>query len=196
MNSVTIHNQLYELYSWQEFGEHVLALAKNIIESGEQFDRIIALAKGGTAIARPLGDLCGIKELSSMQIEFYTGIGETNNLPVITQSIPVKLRGERVLVVDDIADSGKTLSVANEYLNLHGVSEVETATLITKSWTKTKPKFSYYQTDAWVIFPWESRETIEILNAIWDQKGDSADQIDAQLTQIGFSKQEIELFRQ
>lgn len=194
MNQVEIHNQIYELYSWEEFGQHVLALAKNIIESGEEFDRLIALAKGGTVIARPLGDLCGIKELSSMQIEFYSGIAETNKTPVITQSLPVKIRGEKVLVVDDIADSGETLTVAEKYLSLHGTSEIKTATLITKPWTKFKPDYSYYETEAWVIFPWEAHETISILAGLWREKGDTEDIIVTQLRRIGFSDEEISLF--
>lgn len=193
MKSVEIHNQHYELYTWQEFGQHVLALAKNIIEAGEEFDRLIALAKGGTAIARPVGDLCGIRELSSIQIEFYTGIAETARTPVITQSLPVKIKGERVLVIDDIADSGETLIMADNYLKHHGVSEIKTATLVTKSWTKYQPDYSYHKTDAWVIFPWEIRETIQLLTAIWEKKGDSSDNIKAQLQEMGFSPEVISI---
>lgn len=194
MKSATIHNQKFELYSWDEFGQHLLALSREILKSGDQFDRLVALAKGGTAIARPLGDLCGIKEQSSVQIEFYADIAETNKTPVITQSLPVQIKGERVLVVDDIADSGETLKVANTYLSLHGVDDIKTATLITKPWTKFKPDYSFYHTDSWIIFPWEVRETIELLTAIWKQKGDRQDKIKAQLVEIGFPKTEIDFY--
>src|SRR5258706_16112398 len=115
MKTTTIHDQAYDLYSWKEFGEQVLALSKSIIATGDQFDRIIALAKGGTAIVRPIADLCGIKELSSIQIEFYTGIEKTAKVPVITQSLPVKIKGENVLIIDDVADSGETLIMATNY---------------------------------------------------------------------------------
>ena len=104
MKTTTIHDQAYELYTWKEFGEHVFEIAKQIVEHGDQFDRIVALAKGGTAIVRPIADLCGIKELSSIQIEFYTSIEKTARTPVITQSLPVKLKDERVLIIDDVAD--------------------------------------------------------------------------------------------
>ncbi len=194
MKSVEIHDQHYELYSWEEFGQHVLALAKTINETGEQFDRLIALARGGTAIARPLGDLCGIKELSSIQIQFYSGIAETNKTPVITQSLPTNIQGERILVVDDIADSGETLVTATAYLKHHGTKDIKTATLVTKSWTKFEPDYSYHKTDAWIIFPWEARETIQLLSAMWQEKGDSSDAITEQLEQIGFSSEEIDMF--
>lgn len=194
MKSVEIHETKYELFSWEEFGQHVLALAKSIIQSGEEFDVLVALARGGTAIARPLADLCGIKEISSMQIEFYTGVNETAKSPVITQSLPVKVRDQKVLVVDDIADSGETLKIADHYLTMHGVSEIKTATLITKPWTKYQPDHSAYESSAWVIFPWESRESIELLAAIWAGKGDTAEKIASQLSDIGFSQEEIGLF--
>lgn len=194
MNSVKIQNQTYELISWSEFGGFVLSLAKNILKSGEEFDRLVALAKGGTAIARPIGDLCGIKEFSSMQIEFYTGIATTNRTPVITQDIPVKIKGEKILVIDDIADSGETLTVADKYITLHGADVIKTATLITKPWTKFKPDYSFYQTEAWVIFPWEARETIGLLAGIWRETGLSDEVILENLRQIGFSEEEISLF--
>lgn len=194
MNTITIHGQAYELYSWKEFGEHVFAIAKSIVELGDQFDRIIALAKGGTAIVRPIADLCGIKELSSIQIEFYTGIETTARTPVITQSLPVKIKDERVLIIDDVADSGETLILATNYIKQHGAVDIKTATLVIKPWTKLKPDFTYYKTEAWIIFPWEIREHIVLLSAMWKAKGDSDAQIKSQLLEIGFTSQELDVF--
>lgn len=194
MKTVTIHDQTYELYDWKTFGEHVFAIAKQIVERGDQFDRIIALAKGGTAIVRPIADLCGIKELSSIQIEFYTGIEKTAKTPVITQSLPVRIKDERVLIIDDVADSGGTLILATNYVRQHGASDIKTATLVLKPWTKFEPDFSYYKTDAWIIFPWEIREHILLLSAMWTERGDSKATIRKQLLKIGFTSQELAVF--
>jgi hypoxanthine phosphoribosyltransferase len=194
MKTITIHNQAYELYSWKEFGEHVFALSKSILETGDQFDRIIALAKGGTAIVRPIADLCGIKELSSIQIEFYTGIEKTAKTPVITQSLPVKIKEENVLIIDDVADSGETLIMATNYIRQHGASDIKTATLVSKPWTKMQADFTHYTTEAWIIFPWEIREHIVLLNAMWKEKGDSQTVIQEQLKEIGFTSEEIDVF--
>lgn len=194
MTSATIHDQTYELYTWKVFGEHVFSLSKKIVESGEEFDRIIALAKGGTAIVRPILDLCGIKELSSIQIEFYSGIGQTARTPVITQSLPVKIKNERVLIIDDVSDSGETLVLATQYIKQHGTTEVKTATLATKPWTKFTPDYAYYQTEAWLIFPWEIREHVVLLSAMWKQKGDSPEVIRQQLLTIGFEQEAIDIF--
>src|SRR5258706_14893761 len=102
MTTSLIKSQAFELYDWEDFGRHVFDLGRHIVESGETFDRIIALAKGGTSIVRPIADLCGVKEISSIQIELYTGIGTTTRTPVITQSLPVKIKDERILIIDDI----------------------------------------------------------------------------------------------
>ena len=194
MNTITIHQQAYELYTWEEFGQHVFAISKSIIDTGDQFDRIIALAKGGTAIVRPIADLCGIKELSSIQIEFYTGVEKTAKMPVITQSLPVKIKDEKVLIIDDVADSGETMILAIHYIKQHGASDIKTATLVSKPWTKFEPDFTYYKSEAWIIFPWEIREHIVLLSAMWKEKGDSQTQINSQLREIGFTSEEIDVF--
>jgi uncharacterized protein len=194
MHTCQIHGQEYAVYDWKTFGEHVFELSKKIFTSNDHFDRIVALAKGGTAISRPIADYIGVNELSSIQIEFYTGIGTTSKTPVITQSLPVRIRDERVLIIDDIADSGETLILAANYMKQHGVADVKTATLVTKPWTKKMPDFSYYESEAWLIFPWESRESIQLLSQIWHDAGDSQEIVMSQLKELGFTPDEIELF--
>jgi uncharacterized protein len=194
MTSQTIHDQAYEFYSWETLGEDIFKLASDIIESGKDFDRVVALAKGGLTFSRSMVDYLGIPNVSSIQIEFYTGINETNRTPVITQSLPVTIQNERILIFDDIVDSGETLELATRYLQQHGPVEITTATLLYKPWSIIKPDFIAKTSEAWVIFPNEIRETIEILVNKWGQVGDSPEQIKQQLLQIGFSKPEVELF--
>jgi hypoxanthine phosphoribosyltransferase len=194
MNSTTIHDQMYEYHSWGTLGEEIFILSKKILESGKKFDRVIALAKGGLTFSRSLVDYLSIKELSTFQIEFYTGVGTTNKTPVITQSLPVSIRDEHILVFDDVVDRGETLKLATEYLKYHGAQSITTAVLITKPWTKVQADFFARETDAWVIFPNESREHIQLLKKIWSDSGDSKEQIVENLLQIGLPKAEVELF--
>ncbi|PWU22672.1 phosphoribosyltransferase [Candidatus Cerribacteria bacterium 'Amazon FNV 2010 28 9'] len=196
MTPITIHDQTFEVYSWEKFGKHVFELSKKIVESGESFDRIVALAQGGTVIARAVSDHIGVKNVSSIQISFYTGIESKTKTPVITQSLPVTIKGERVLIIDDIADSGETLLMASEYMRWHGAEESKTATLVVKPWTKKTPDFWYHKTQAWIVYPWETRETIQLLTQIWKDKGDSGDSIVSHLQSLGYSLEEIELFGQ
>lgn len=193
MNAVTIHGQAYEYYDWQGLGDDVFGLAQQILKSGQQFDRLVALAKGGLSFSRSMVDYLAIPEVSTLQIEFYTGIGATATTPVITQTVPVSVRNERILVFDDIADSGETLQVATDYLKFHGIQSVTTAVLLSKPWSKFKPDFTARTSEAWVIFPNEARETITELKKSWSAKGDNLEVIQSQLRQIGFSEAEVAL---
>lgn len=194
MTQVTIHDQAYEYYSWQQLGEAIFDVAKRIIESDQSFDRVIALAKGGLTFSRSLVDYLDIKDISTFQIEFYTGIGTTAKTPVITQSLPVSIKNERVLVFDDVVDHGETMKMATQYLQYHGAASITTSALIQKPWSTFKVDFAAQESEAWVIFPNEARETIKTLAQMWTEKGDSPEKIATQLGEIGFPAPEVALF--
>jgi len=194
MTTTNFHDQTYEYYPWAQLGEDIFKLAQDISQSGKKFDRLIALAKGGLTFSRSLVDFLDIPDVSSLQIEFYTGIGETAKTPVITQSLPVTVKNERILLFDDIVDSGETLKLAVQYLKYHGASEITTSALVGKPWTTFKADFTAKSTEAWIIFPNETRETIQILTGIWSKKGDGRSTITKQLLAVGFSEPEVALF--
>ncbi len=194
MKSTTIHDQTYEYYSWDYLGKDIFNLGKKIIESHTSFDRIVALAKGGLTFSRSLVDFLHVEHISSIQIELYTGINNTRTTPVITQSLPVSIKGENILVFDDIVDKGTTIQLATEYLTHHGAKSITSASLISKPWANPKPDFSIRSSQAWVIFPNEIRETISLLHKKWEKMGDTPDKISKQLLKIGFSQEEVALF--
>lgn len=194
MNEQTFHDQAYEYYDWPTLGSDIFNLAQQILNQGLEFDRLVALAKGGLAFSRSMVDYLAIPQVSTLQVEFYTGIAQTAKTPVITQSLPVSVKNERILVFDDICDQGATLDFATKYLSYHGVKDIKTAVLLTKPWSSFKPDFSARESQAWVIFPNETRETIEALITNWAKIGDSPDVIREQLLKIGFSEAEVALF--
>ena len=191
---MTFHDQAYEFYPWESLGKDIFDLSKKIIDSGEKYDRIIALAKGGLTFSRSLVDYLNVQEVSSIQIQFYTGIGTTNRTPIITQSLPVSIKDENILIFDDIVDKGETMKLAVEYLRYHGAKSIKTSTLIEKPWSTFKSDFVARPSEAWVIYPNEIRETISILKDLWSEKGDSPDIIKENLVKLGFDKAEVELF--
>lgn len=194
MTTTQFHGQTYEYYPWAQLGEDIFSMAQEILKSGKKFDRLVALAKGGLTFSRSLVDYLAIPEVSSLQIEFYTGVGETAKTPVITQSLPVTVRNEHILLFDDIVDSGETLKLAVQYLGYHGAASITTSALVSKPWTKYPANFSARSTKAWIVFPNETRETIQILVKMWQEKGDSPEVIEKQLLEIGFSQAEVALF--
>jgi hypoxanthine phosphoribosyltransferase len=194
MKTTTVHGQKYVSLAWDQICHEVFELAKKIIHEGSEFDRVVALAKGGLTFSRTLVDYLNMKELSSIQIEFYTGIGTTNKTPIITQSLPVSIRGERILLFDEVVESGDTLKTAVDYLHMHGCKDVRTSTLAKKPWAKFPVDYFAFETDAWVLFPHENRESIRLLKSMWIKKGDSPEKIHEQLLKVGLPKDEVEFF--
>jgi len=167
LSPITIDNQPYLVPTWQEMGQITLKLAQMIKQSNQQFDRLVALAKGGWGWARQLQDFLEIRHLSGVQISFYEHIGKTKKSPVIIQSLPISVAGEHILIYDDVVDSGETMALAKDYLNIHGAKSVHTTSHYTKSWTKFNPDYSAASTEAWIIFPHDVVEMVKLLEEKW-----------------------------
>lgn len=196
MKKTVFGKEKYLAPSWNEMGEICFKLAQKVLKDKQNFDRLVALAKGGLTWSRTLLDYLSIPKISSFQIEFYKGVGEMKQKPLIVQSLPVSVKKERILIFDDVADSGETLKIAKEYLRMCGAKSVSSATLFIKTWVKTKPDFYAAETDAWIVFPHEIREMIELLSLKWRKKAFSKKEIKARLLKIGLPKEQVSYFLQ
>ncbi|MEM0088127.1 MAG: phosphoribosyltransferase [Thermofilum sp.] len=140
---------------WSKFLEDSAFLAGQIRKSGYRPDLLVAIARGGWIVGRLLSDLLNIQEVSSLMIKSYKGIGvRSAESSVWYQDLP-DLRGRRVLIVDDIADTGLTLKTAVELVRGAGAEDVRTATLYMKSRSSFKPDYFVRVIDRWVVFPYE-----------------------------------------
>lgn len=157
--------------SWEQMGVLCFNLAKLINKSGNRYDRVVALAKGGWTWARALVDYLGIEELDSVRVKMYEGIGKRMDKPQIVQPLTSSILGERILVFDDVADTGSTVEAAKDYLKREGAKSVDTATLFFKPTSQIEPDFFIHKTDAWIVFPHEIREFIEETGRAWIKKG-------------------------
>jgi len=175
----------FEAPSWDYLYELCLQLAEMIERSGFKPDLIVGIARGGWIPARLLSDFLSNPNITSIKVEFYVGIGETMNEPVVTQDIPVDVRNLKVLVVDDVADTGKSLKLVKEKLESMGAKEVRVATIYYKPWSIFKPDFYVKTTDAWIIFPHEVREAIEILYNKFKIEGRSVEDLRKLLIEVG-----------
>jgi len=152
--------------SWDEILSKSIRLAEKI-RKGEknQFDCIVGISRGGLALTRIMSDLLDVQDVMITKCEYYTDIGEKSKKPVITQKIQGSIVGKKVLVVDDVADSGESLIVIREYLLSKRPAEAKIATIFIKPWCKLIPDYYTAKTDAWIIFPWEYYEAIKSLSA-------------------------------
>ena len=174
--------------SWEELEELTFQLAEQIKASGVKIDRIVTLAKGGWPMSRSLVDFLQVPNIASVGIKFYAGINKRLRQPYIYQNLPVTVQGEKVLLFDDVADSGHSLMFARKYLLDNGVKEVITATLFYKPKSKLKPDFFAYETRAWIIFPYEKIETVKNLTNTWQKAGIDKVVIKKRLKSLGLTK--------
>jgi len=170
----------------------MIELAKRVKDSGFKPDLIVGVCRGGWTPARLMSDLLENANTASIRIEFYLAPGVTARKPVISQAIMVPVKGVNVLVVDDVADTGESLKVAVEHLDVCGAKATKTATLYYKPQSIFKPDFYIIQTEQWVIFPWERLESTRRLLDDAQKRGTSIDSVRQTLVGAGIESSIVE----
>jgi len=153
----------FEIPSWDEIYEMLLNIADKIRRDGFNPDLIVGICRGGWPPARIMSDLLDNPRLTNISVEFYVDVAKTKRQPVLTQPITVQVDGKRALVLDDVADTGKTLKLVKDHLISRGAREVRIATIYYKPWSIVKPDYYEKETRRWVVFPWERKETVRSL---------------------------------
>jgi hypoxanthine phosphoribosyltransferase len=146
-----------EHLSYQEFGDAVLDLARDIKKSDFQPNIVLSIARGGCFLGSALGYALGVKNSFTMNVEFYTGIDQRLPMPVVLPPVPnkVDLRGATVLIADDVADSGETLRLVLDFWR-GTVKEARSVVLYEKPRSVVKPDYVWRRTEKWIEFPWSA----------------------------------------
>ncbi len=146
-----------ELMSWDDLGAGARALAKAVHEDGYEPDMVLAIARGGLLVAGALAYELGVKNTFTMNVEFYTGIDERLEMPMILPPVPdlIDFAETRVLIADDVADTGATLALVKEFC-AGKVAEVRCAVLYEKPRSTVRSEYVWRRTDAWITFPWSA----------------------------------------
>ncbi len=147
--------------TWERIHVESLQLSSKILQSGYYPDVVIGVLRGGYIIARLVTDVIQVEDLGVVEVKFYKGIGERAERPIITQPLTTDVRGKKVLIIDDVVDSGRTLQVVSEQVRLRGAKDVKSAALYYKPKSIIKPDYFIVETEAWVFFPWEIGEFIQ-----------------------------------
>jgi len=158
----------FKIFSWREIDELARQLFNLVKSDGYDPEIILGISRGGWIPARLLSDMFEASYLleghqtssilATMQIRFYTGIAETHTKPVIAQDVGVDIFQKKILLIDDLADSGESLKCALDYLKLKDPKEVRIGTLLYKPWSKVKPEYFVEEATEWVVFPHEYYE--------------------------------------
>jgi hypoxanthine phosphoribosyltransferase len=146
-----------EMLSWELFGLAARQLADDVVEDGFKPDLILAIARGGLFLAGALGYGLDVKNIHLTNVEYYTGIDERLDAPVMLPPLPdvAELGGARMLIADDVADTGATLRFVRDFCADH-VAEVRCAVVYQKAISDIECEYVWRRTDRWIDFPWSS----------------------------------------
>src|ERR671939_67379 len=150
-----------EVMSWEDLGDGSRELAETIHADGYRPDMILAVARGGLLVAGAIAYALGVKNTFTMNVEFYTGIDERLEMPMLLPPVPdlVDFAETRVLIADDVADTGATLALVKDFC-AGKVAEVRCAVLYEKPRSEVRCEYVWRRTDRWITFPWSAEEPV------------------------------------
>lgn len=143
------------MVSWDEAYKLGKSVARKIKESGYEPDIIIGVTRGGLVPARTVCDFLLVKNFACIKVEHW-GIAATLGSAKIKYPLSIDVTGKKLLVVDDVADTGDTFAVLMDYLKEKNPLEVKTAALQYKTCSTFVPDYwGDVQEDwKWIIYPW------------------------------------------
>jgi uncharacterized protein len=152
-----------ERMTWDDLGSGARELALRVVEDGYEPDLILGIARGGLLVGGALAYALGVKNTFTMNVEFYTGIDERLPVPMLLPPVPdlVDLHDSRMLIADDVADTGQTLALVKGFC-AGQVGEVRVAVLYEKPRSIVRSEYVWRRTDRWIDFPWSIEPPVAI----------------------------------
>ncbi|UCC33203.1 MAG: phosphoribosyltransferase [Candidatus Bathyarchaeota archaeon] len=183
-----------EIPTWDKIYDFLLSLAEKIREDVFKPGVIVGVSRGGWPPARVMSDLLENPEIANVKAQFYIGVAKTKGEPVITQPVSVSVDDKEVLLVDDVADTGKSLRLVKSHLMRKGATEVKIATIYYKPWSVIIPDYYEKKTSSWVIFPWERKEAVRNIIKRYQNEGKTVEEAKDKLLRSGFDSELAERF--
>ncbi|MDD4162676.1 MAG: phosphoribosyltransferase [Methanothrix sp.] len=151
-----------QLISWDEAYQLSRKLARVIKSSGFRPDLVIAIGRGGYVPARIVCDFLLHSLLTSIKIEHWDIAACKRPEAAVRFPLAVDVRDQKVLIIDDVTDTGDTLRAALGYLNTLGAGETKTAVMQHKTSSAVVPDFyaDVIKDWKWIIYPWAAHEDL------------------------------------
>ncbi|MEM4476290.1 MAG: phosphoribosyltransferase [Desulfurococcaceae archaeon] len=149
---------------WSTALRYCYELAMKVLESNYMPQLIVAISRGGLIPARIVSDVLGVYELYAVRSTLYMHGKAIGSKPLINAHLPVELiKGRRVLIVDEVVDTGTTMVNTIDCLRKLDPFEVRTAVIHYKS-SKSVYRPDYYIAELkewkWIYYPWSLVETL------------------------------------
>ena len=166
--------------TWQDLERWSDTLADRIRAANAVPDTVVALTRGGWVPARMLADRLGLKRLLALRAQHWGVTARPDGKAEISEGLVHSVRDQRVLVVDDITDTGESLALAVDHVRAMGARTVETAACLHIAHAKFVPTFFAEEIPrdgwVWIVFPWNFWEDLRTLapQALNEAHGDAA----------------------
>jgi len=164
-----------KLVTWNDVVDWSKKLARKIVDSGYQPDVIIGIARGGVTPARLLCDYLGVMDLLTIKVEHWVETAGHLEDAIVKYPFTANLEKKKVLLVDDICDTGRSIIVSKEYIEKN--NKPEQLKVATMQYIKPVAKFvpDYYVDEVvdwvWYLYPWNQMEdTINLIKKILQER--------------------------
>lgn len=153
-----MENILKHYYTYEEFREDTRKLIAQL--KLEKYDSIVAISRGGLTLGHCIAEGLELRDLQTIRTELYDDTTKRDAIKLFGQCKFVDHK--KVLVLDDIADSGETLAFVMRYLS-ESFPQItfEAATLFYKTTSVYQPKHWIKEATMWIDFFWEADFTVE-----------------------------------
>lgn len=171
------------LISWDEILELSDIVTEKILNANFEPNIIVGITRGGWIPSMLLSDRLQVKDLLSVRIQHWGITAEKDKNAKIVVPIKKNLSGKKVLLVDDLTDTGESMLLAKNHAYELNAKEVKTATLIHKEQSLFEPDFYAKKIEkwVWVILPWNIYEDLTNLISKFPEKNLSVDEIHSKL---------------
>ena len=145
-----------EIISWEHAYQMARGLARQVREDGFSPEIIVAISRGGLMPARVLSDHLNLFDLATLKVEHYHAVRK-QRVAKVQYPLNAAIEGRRVLLVDDVSDSGDTFQVAVRHLHEKGEpASLRTAVLHHKWVSSYVPDYFAQEVKEWrwLVYPW------------------------------------------
>jgi len=171
--------------SWDKYEQDCIAFAKKVRAKELEFDRMVVISRGGLVAGRILSDLLDLP-ISHITICSYLDLKQQKNIK-ITEVPQTTYDNEKILLVDEVSDSGRTFVRALKYFKEFKNCKVTTFSLYIKPITHPLPDYYQELIDGWIIFPYEIKETKDAFIKLFKNEQTAKEK----LREVGFKEWEI-----
>jgi len=153
-------NITYKYLNWKDFENCCYCLNQKFLLNNYIPDVIIGLSRGGVIPARILSDILNNLNLYFIDVKLYDGTNKRDCAVIRSDFELSEIKDKKVIIVDDIYDSGTTIKSVVSHLKSKEFNDISTATLYAREGLEEYPNYysKIVKRKDWIVFPWEKNE--------------------------------------